>query len=137
MHVNEMVSKTLTKIIVTIVSEYPEETMWSLIGVVKSNNVARAYKGQEVLGKLKVLFFKWLVANFEGRFPSHSRGSCPNWTTDHAFSRCYAQIMQLRNHRETSYRESKQWSGFSHTVGSSVSYSRASSIKSHGYPSVA
>jgi serine/threonine-protein kinase ATR len=56
MHVNETVSKTLTKIIVTIISEYPEQTMWSLIAVAKSNNYSRAYRGQEILGKLKVCF---------------------------------------------------------------------------------
>ncbi len=58
MHLNETVSKTLTKTIVTIISEYPEQTMWSLIAVVKSNNYARSYRGQEILGKLKVYCFK-------------------------------------------------------------------------------
>ena len=54
MHVNELVVKTLLKIIVTVISEYPEQTMWSLIAVVKSNNYVRSYRGQEILGKLKV-----------------------------------------------------------------------------------
>lgn len=54
MHTNDLVSKTLTRVIVTIISEYPEQTMWSLIAVMRSNTYNRAYRGQEILGKLKV-----------------------------------------------------------------------------------
>jgi serine/threonine-protein kinase ATR len=54
MHLNDLVAKTLTRIIVTIISEYPEQTMWSLIAVMRSNNLNRAFRGQEILGKLKV-----------------------------------------------------------------------------------
>lgn len=54
MHTNDLVSKTLTRVIVTIISEYPEQTMWSLIAVMKSNTYNRAFRGQEILGKLKV-----------------------------------------------------------------------------------
>jgi serine/threonine-protein kinase ATR len=56
MHSNELVAKALTRIIVTIISEYPEQTMWSLIAVMRSNNYNRAFRGQEILGKLKVRF---------------------------------------------------------------------------------
>jgi len=54
MHPNDLVYKTLIKVIVTIISEYPEQTMWSLIAVVKSSIVNRALRGQEVAAKLKV-----------------------------------------------------------------------------------
>ena len=54
MHPNDLVYKTLIKIIVTIISEYPEQTMWSLIAVIKSSIVNRALRGQEVAAKLKV-----------------------------------------------------------------------------------
>ena len=54
MHPNDLVYKILIKIIVTVISEYPEQTMWSLIAVVKSSIVNRALRGQEVASKLKV-----------------------------------------------------------------------------------
>jgi hypothetical protein len=54
MHPNETVLKTLIKMIVTIIGEYPEHTMWSLIAVIKSNNINRAFRGQEILTKLRV-----------------------------------------------------------------------------------
>jgi hypothetical protein len=55
MHPNEMVLKTQMKMIVTIICEYPEQTLWSLIAVMKSENPNRSFKGHEILGKLKVL----------------------------------------------------------------------------------
>jgi serine/threonine-protein kinase ATR len=54
MHPNESVYKTLLKVITIVISEYPEQTMWSLIAVLKSSIVARAVRGQEVAVKLKV-----------------------------------------------------------------------------------
>jgi serine/threonine-protein kinase ATR len=54
MHSNETVLKTLMKIIITIISEYPEQTLWSLIAVIKSNNYNRSWRGQEILQKLRV-----------------------------------------------------------------------------------
>lgn len=54
MHPNDAVYKTLLKIITTVISEYPEQTMWSLIAVLKSSIVNRAIRGQEVATKLKV-----------------------------------------------------------------------------------
>lgn len=54
MHPNDLVYKTLLKIIGTVISEYPEQTMWSLIAVIKSSIPHRAIRGQEVAAKLKV-----------------------------------------------------------------------------------
>jgi serine/threonine-protein kinase ATR len=54
MHPIDSVYKTLFKVITTVISEYPEQTMWSLIAVVKSSVIARAVRGQEVALRLKV-----------------------------------------------------------------------------------
>jgi len=61
MHTNEAVLKVLIKIIVAILGEYPEQTMWSLIAVIKSNTVNRSYRGQEILAKLRVHPFRVLL----------------------------------------------------------------------------
>ena len=55
MHPNEIVLKTQMRMIVTIICEYPEQTLWSLIAVMKSENRNRSFRGLEILTKLKVL----------------------------------------------------------------------------------
>jgi hypothetical protein len=54
MHPNEMVLETLLKIVIKVICEYPEHTMWSLIAVMKSNNYNRSYRGAHIIKALKV-----------------------------------------------------------------------------------
>jgi hypothetical protein len=105
MHSNEIVLKILVKMIIMIVSEYPEQTMWSLIAVVRSSTTNRSFRGQEILSKLKVDSPKSLIT--EGNDSSPSRGAHEDRTTYGSPCGRTLEALQFRNNRQTGYGQFK------------------------------
>jgi hypothetical protein len=134
MHPNEIVLRTQMRMIVTIICEYPEQTLWSLIAVMKSENKNRSYRGIEILGKLKVLPVTTLL--IIGYKSSNARRDCKNWKSDTPISRRPLEALQLRNYRTTSDRKSHNRTRISCAYSLAMFVGCSTSVKSNGHSAV-